>query len=272
MLSLQSHHITDLFVMIDDLLPKEEKTYGGRPNLMIDSELITALIWNSLRIRSKTLKDIHQWIQDYHLNDFPRIPKYEGFVAQCQRIIPKLIFAIEKLLLDKTAIRFMDSTMLEVCKLQRSDNHKVCKEIAAYGKNYQGWHYGFKLHASIDVEGRLCGLAISPADTHDSRAEPYLLNKNTKIAVGDTTYGGKAMNDHIFEEYGTIIIAPPHPKQDKKLIAAWQKLLLDMRSKIECTFDYLKNHLGLVSSFPRSPKGYLFHYLRIILGYQLMTL
>jgi len=271
MLKLQSHHIIDLFVLVDDLLPKEIKTSGGRPNLMTDSELITALVWNSLKVKSNTLTDLHQWILDYHSADFLNIPGYNGFVKQCQRLIPKLIFVIRSLLLDKTAIRFMDSTMLEVCKLQRANDHKVCRGLAKFGKNYQGYHFGFKLHASIDIQGRLCGLAISPANEHDSRAEPYVLNKHTKLAVGDGTYGGKAMNDHIFEEYGTIVLAPPHPKQNKKLMTRWQQFFLNMRSKIECTFDYLKNHLGLVSSFPRSPKGYLFHWLRVILGYQMMT-
>lgn len=270
MLSLCPNFITDLFVMIDDMLPREQAG-KGRPKLMRDSELITALIWNSLTVRSKTIVDLHKWLLLYHQNDFKKIPHYSAFERQCLNTIPLLMFVIRSLLLDKTAIRFMDSTMLEVCKLQRSDSHKVCKKIAAYGKNYQGWHYGFKLHASIDSEGRLCGLLFTPADTHDSRAEPALLNQHTRIAVGDGTYGGRAMNDHIFEKYGTIVIAPPHPKQNKKLVAKWQQLLLNMRSKIECTFDYLKNHLGLVSSFPRSPRGYLFHWLRVILGYQMMT-
>lgn len=271
MLSLCPNLITDLFVMVDDLLPKEEK-HAGRPSKMADSELVCALIWNSLTVRSKTIKDLHNWLMLYHQTDFKHIPRYSAFVNQCLNTIPQLMFAIKSLLLDKTAIRFMDSTMLEVCKYQRADSHKVCKKIAAFGKNYQGWHYGFKLHASIDIQGRLCGLYFTPANIHDSRPEPYILNKHTRIAIGDGTYGGKAMNDHIFEKYGTIVIAPPHPKQNKKLVAKWQQFLLNMRSKIECTFDYLKNHLGLVSSFPRSPRGYLFHYLRIILGYQVATI
>ena len=268
MLSSKSNFITDLFVVIDDLLPKEE-VGKGRPKLMQNSELITALIWNSLTVHSKTIVDLHKWLLLYHQNDFKKIPHYSAFERQCLNTIPLLIFTIRTLLLDKTSIRFMDSTMLEVCKLQRADDHKVCKGLAKFGKNWQGWHYGFKLHASIDAAGRFCGLAISPADTHDSRAEPYLLNKHTKLAVGDTTYGGKAMNDYIFEQYGTIVIAPPHPKQNKKLMTKWQQFFLNMRSKIEASFDYLKNHLGLVSSFPRSPRGYLFHWLRIILGYQM---
>lgn len=272
MLSLCPNFITDLFVMIDDLLPQEKKPLGGRPKLMNNSEIVTALIWNCLTVRSKTIVDLHKWLILYHSNDFKHIPHYSAFERECLNIIPLLIFTIKSLLLDKTAIRFMDSTMLEVCKLQRADSHKVCKGLAAFGKNYQGWHFGFKLHASIDVKGRLCGLYFTPANIHDSRPEPYILNGYTKLAVGDGTYGGKAMNDYIFEQYGTVIITPPHPKQNKKLVTRWQQLLLSMRSKIECTFDYLKNHLGLVSSFPRSPRGYLFHWLRVILGYQVLTI
>lgn len=271
MRSLQSHHITDLFVMVDDLIPKEERPLGGRPCKMSDSEIITALIWSSMTTKQKTIKDIHLWLILYHSKDFKTIPHYSAFVDHCLRVIPLLMFAIRSLLLDKTAIRFMDSTMLEVCKYQRADSHKVCKGLADFGKNYQGWHFGFKLHASIDSQGRLCGICFTPANVHDSRPEPNILNRYTKIAVGDGTYGGRAMNEHIFEEYGTIVIAPPHPKQNKKLLTKWQLLLLEMRSKIECTFDYLKNHLNLVTSFPRSPRGYLFHWLRIILGYQIMT-
>jgi len=257
--------------MVDDLLPREEKPLGGRPKLLSDPELVTVLIWNCLTVRSKTMVDLHKWLLLYHHNDFKHIPHYSAFVDQCLSTIPLLIFSIGSLLLDKTAIRFMDSTMLEVCKKQRADDHKVCKGLAAWGKNYQGWHFGFKLHASIDIQGRLCGLYFTPADVHDSRPEPFILNEYCRIAVGDGAYGGRAMNNHIFEKYGAIVIAPPHPKQNKKLVAKWQQLLLEMRSKIECTFDYLKNHLGLVSSFPRSPRGYLFHWLRIILGYQMMT-
>ena len=271
MLFLQPNFITDLYVMVDDLVPMEEKR-AGRPNKMADSELICALVWNGLTVRSKTIKDLHNWLLLYHQKDFKHIPHYSAFVDQCLNAIPLLIFAIRSLLLDEASIRFMDSTMLEVCKLQRADDHKVCKGLAAFGKNWQGWHYGFKLHASIDPQGRLCGLVFTAADVHDSRAEPILLNENTKIAVGDGTYVGKAMNDYIYDKYGTIVMTPPHYKQNKKLLTKWQYFLLKMRSKIETTFDYLKNHLNLVSSFPRSPRGYLFHYLRVILGYQVATI
>lgn len=208
----------------------------------------------------------------YHRNEFPKIPNYSAFVDHCHRMMPLLWNILERCLADTAPLRFMDSTMVPVCKQVRSDSHKVAKGIAQFGKNHQGWHYGFKLHASVDTHGRFCGLLLTPANIHDAQRIPYLVNQHTKIAVGDTSYGARVMREYIWETYGTIIIAPPHPKQKKKMITDWQYVLLTMRPKIESVFDYLKEHLHFVSSFPRSVKGYLFHYLRILLGYQLMVM
>ena len=162
--------------------------------------------------------------------------------------------------------------MLPVCQLKRAEKHKVAAGIAAFGKNHQGWHFGFKLHVSITPNGQLCAVVLTPANIHDAQVMPRILNKKTKLAVGDSTYGASVMGRLIWENYGTIVIAPPHYKQKKKVMTDWQQLLLARRSKIEAVFDLLKEHLHLVSSFPRSVFGYLVHYVRILLGYQIMAL
>ena len=161
--------------------------------------------------------------------------------------------------------------MLEVCKLVRANRHKVCVNLADFGKNHQGWHYGFKLHAAVDLRGKLCALLFTQASFHDAQAMPKLINQHTKVAVGDSLYGASVMGKIIHDLFGTIIVAPPHYKQKKKLITDWQLKLLHLRTKIECVFDYLKNHLHLISSFPRSVAGYVLHYLRILLGYQFLV-
>jgi hypothetical protein len=166
----------------------------------------------------------------------------------------------------------MDSTMLPVCKLHRADEHKVAKNIAQFGKNHQGWHYGFKLHASTNLSGALSGIALTPASVYDAQMEHLLLNTECRLAVGDTLYGARVMRERMWRRYGTIIIAPPHPKQKRKVATPWQIDLLNIRSKIESVFDYLKEHLHLVTSFARSVNGYLLHYVRILLAYQIMAL
>lgn len=273
MLSLHPQHITDLFVGIDDLVPAPPANpLGGRPTVLSNSELITLLVWNTLVLHQKTIKDLHTFTSFYLRSEFPTLPKYEGFLAHCHRVTPVMFSVLQFLLCADASIKFLDSTMLPVCKLKRADRHKVARGIAAFGKNHQGWHYGFKLHLSITPDGQLCVVVLTPANIHDAPVMPRLLNKKTKVAVGDSTYGASVMDRLIGEHYGCVIIAPPHYKQKKKVMAAWQHLLLNWRSKIEAVFDVLKEHLHLVSSFPRSPFGYLVHYVRILLGYQIMAL
>ena len=119
----------------------------------------------------------------------------------------------------------------------------------------------------------MCGFLMwGRSNVYDAQAMPKILNEHCRLAVGDTLYGARVMGERIKREYGTIIIAPPFPKQKKKIAAPWQIKLLNMRSKIESVFDYLKEHLNLVSSFPRSEAGYVLHYVRILLSYQIMAL
>ncbi len=274
MLVLNKKDIINLYVWVDDLMPGSESQpmASGRPKLLSENEVVTILIWNTLTIKSKTLKDLYQSLGLYHQDDFPRLPRYKRFVENCHAALPRLIFILNGILCAEAPIKIMDSTMLEVCKLVRADRHKTCKNIARFGKNHQGWHYGFKLHASVDLQGKLCAVFFTPASYHDAQAMPKILNQYTKLAVGDGGYTASVMKKIIWENYGTLVVSPPHPKQNKKIMSPWQCKLLHIRPKIETVFDYLKEHLHLISSFPRSVSGYLLHYVRILLGYQMMAI
>jgi hypothetical protein len=270
MLFLQPHHIVDLYCWVEERLPVPIY-HTGRPPLLTEPEVVTILLWNTMVLKQKTLKDVHQTIRTYHAHDF-RVPKYSAFVHHCHRALPQMVCLLGQLLCTTERVRIMDSTMLPVCRNHRADDHKVAKNIAQFGKNWQGWHYGFKLHASISLTGQLSGCALTPANVYDAQVMVKILNRHCDIAVGDTLYGAKVMGKSIRERYGTVIIAPPWPTQKTKLATPWQIDLLNQRSKIESVFDYLKEHLHLVSSFPRSVMGYVLHYVRILLSYQIMAL
>ena len=77
------------------------------------------------------------------------------------------------------------------------------------------------------------------------------------------------MREIIWKKYGCFVLAPPHPKQDKKVANRIQIALLQMRPKIEAVFSVLKGKMHLVTSYPRSIKGYFVHYIRVLLGYQM---
>ena len=273
MLFLQSHHIADLYVWIDDLLPERIRNpHGGRPSALSDGELLTLLVWNTLIIRQKTIKDLHAWAMMYHRQDFPCLPNYNAFLNHCHRVMPVCVALLNQLLSKESSIEIVDSTMLPVCKHKRADEHKVAKTLANFGKNWQGWHYGFKLHVTVDLQGKLCAVVFTEANTFDGKIAPSLVHELTRIVVGDGSYNGKKLRDELWHDKGIFMLAPPHPAHRKIVAAPWQNFLLSKRSKIETVFDYLKEHLHLVTSFPRSIKGYFMHYVRILLGYQILCL
>ena len=267
--ALQRHHIVGLFVWVDDNLPRPSpSSRGGRPPALKTSELLTILLWDGLNEPHKTLKYTYNWVtRDYH--DCFHLPSYKSFVLHAHRSLPALVWLLRSLLRYDAGLRFADSTMLPVCKNIRVGRHKVAKGVAAWGKNWQGWHYGFKLHAGIDGNNRLAGICFTPADVYDAQAIEPLARGATKIPVGDTRYGASRMRDKLWRKWGIVVIAPPRCKQKRQLLTPFQHLLLTMRPKIEAAFDCLKEHMHLVSSFPRSVRGYLVHCLRFLPGYQM---
>jgi hypothetical protein len=264
--------ITTLFVWVDEMLPKAVGGRGvGRPRSLCDAEMITILIWNILSLKHKNWKDLHSFLSLYHRQEFPTLPKYNSFLVSCHRVTPICLQLLQCLLVTDAPLKFMDGTMLPVCKHKRADDHRVARGIANFGKNWQGWHYGFKLHASVTRGGALCALEFTPASVHEKNMVKKLLGRSAKIVVGDSSYGGKDLRNEMWKTHGTYILTPAFYRQTK-LMAEWQKELLSQRSCIESTFDYLKEHLHLVTSFPRSVYGYLAHYAMVLLGYQVMKI
>ncbi len=267
---LRAHHITDLVAVVDSFLPRQlPDPRGGRPIKLHSNEVIALLVFSSLAAPQRTLTGIYTWAQVHYYRRFC-LPAYSTWMKKCQAALPDMLFILDQLLVKDADLRFIDSTMLEVCKLIRANRHKVAKSVAGFGYNHQGVHYGFKLHAACNPKGQLCAIRFTSANESDSQQIPYLVNDATDIAVGDGGYTAGVMRRKMWREHKAFILSPPHPKQRKQVLAQWQKLLLQARPKIECSFDYLKEHLFLVSSFPRSVLGYFVHYVRILLSYQLM--
>jgi hypothetical protein len=263
---------TDLiscYVLIDDISKDLVPQYvTGRPPCLSISEITAMIVYSSTTLRTKTLKDVWMILSIYHRNDFKHIPAYKTFVAEIHRALPVMEKILSRLLVS-SKLNFVDSTFLEVCTLERADHYRVAKNSVAFGKNHQGWHYGFKLHTTINHKGLLTSILVTPGNMYDAQALPELVQKKMEMLIGDSHYGAKVMREYIWKTYGVAIITPPHHTQKTKVSAWWQTALLSMRSKIECVFDYLKNHMNLVSSFPRSLNGYFVHYYRVLIGYQI---
>ena len=87
--------------------------------------------------------------------------------------------------------------------------------------------------------------------------------------MGNSHYGVGHWRQKLWDRHRVRVVAPPHYSQKQKLMTRADSRLLRTRSKIEAVFGLLKTKHCLVTSYPRSIRGYLAHYLRSLLGYQL---
>lgn len=122
MQALRKEHIVDLFVWVDDALASASQTQavamgkGGRPLKLTVSETVTIMLFCSLTAPQKMLKGVWRWALTNHSDDF-RLPVYSKFVEHCHKALPALCWLLEQTLQKDTPLRFMDSTMLQVCRL-----------------------------------------------------------------------------------------------------------------------------------------------------------
>ncbi len=89
---------------------------------------------------------------------------------------------------EVTGISFVDSTPIEVCHPCRSRSHKVFKDIAGWGQNSLGWHFGFKLHLIINDRGELLAFKLTPGNTDDRKPVPEMAQDLFGKLFGDRGY------------------------------------------------------------------------------------
>ena len=125
-----------------------------------------------------------------------------------------------------------------------------------------------ELQATVDAQNHLGAVDFTPANHHDNQSIRRLVNKQTRIIVGDSHYGGAVSRRYLWRDWGVLVVAPPHHSQTDKLLAGWQPKLLRLRPKVEAVSGLLKERLSLMTHYPRSQAGYPARYLRCLPGYQ----
>ena len=116
---------------------------------------------------------------------------------------------------------------------------------------------------AVDARGHLAGFYLSKGSHHDRRHAAKLVRRQTKTLVGDSHYDGKPLVGELAAK-GVKVVSNTNPES-----TAEDKSLLRKRSLVESVFGTLKGKYKPVTSYGRSKAGYLLHYLRVLLGYQI---
>ena len=168
-----------------------------------------------------------------------------------------------------SGITFIDSTPLVVCRNQRIKQHKVFDGLAARGKNSMGWFYGFKLHLTINDQGELLGISVTPGNVDDRKPVPLLAKSLFGKLIGDKGYISQPLAAKLFDQFGLQLITFLRSNMNGRLLLSHDLILLRKRAIIESINDQLKNISQIEHSRHRSPANFLVNLLAGLIAYSL---
>jgi len=241
-------------------LHPQEKTKGRKLALNNTDAVSLAIFKQSKNIRTK--KAIH--------DIFEPDCSYKTLVTSLNRVA-SLTLVILKFFFDVNRVyghpvKHTDSTDVPVCLNKNAKRHQTMKNLAAWGHSGKGWFYGLKLHLTSNLWRKMEAILFTPGNIHGTKAF-IQLNRNLEgFFMADAEYISEKLAKEFYELTGNILMAKPR-KNMKKLMTAWQDKLYATRMLIELNFRNLKEFYGLVTSLPRSVKGYLANYIHSLLAY-----
>lgn len=217
-------------------------------------------------------KDFYQHITTYHKKDFSELPKYKNFLASVNELSFLALILLEgfmnifKKFTPISNPKFADSMKLQVCHIKREFSHKVCWGLAKKSKSSMGWFYGFKLHIICNELMQILNLKITAGNMDDRKGLAMIWNDIFGMIIADAGYVGKNWQAKAFSLNKCLLSAVK--ANMKKLMTKIEEYLLHLRQRVETVFSVLKLRFGIENTLPRSPLGYLAHYIWSVTAYQ----
>jgi transposase len=259
----------ELAIKIDSLLSqlhihkKIQKT--GRPAAISFEQAVTLGVYKQVSVRA-TKKSLY--------NDFKGSLKcsYKTLVVHINSHTWLIAFLVMKLLeQNRTSshpIKHVDGSIIPVCLKKNAKHHKTMSEYAGWTKTSTDWYYGLKLHMVSDLKRKILNVILTPANTDERSVVIDLIKELEGLFIFDAGYVSAKLEQDIFVEGKRMSLIQPRTNM-KKLATPFQLAVYQTRFQIEFNFRDLKMFFGLVTSLPRSTKGYFANYFYSLLGYLL---
>ena len=239
------------------------ETPKGRKEIIHNIDAITLGIWKQTQ-GIATKKSLYEIIAP--------MCSYKTLVVSINRCLELLKKVLNILLISNRysshLVKHVDATDLPVCSLRKAKNHRTMKSIATKSKSSKGWYYGLKLHATIDLQGRILAVQITSANADDREILRRMNKDLAGILVADAGYVSSKLEKELFIENKRVLYTCMRTNM-KKIATLDDIELLKTRMRIENHFGNLKEFHNLTSTVCRSINGYLVNYLTSIISYVL---
>lgn len=236
--------MTAVYVFVDDFLKAHPADAAWRtsPNdhpAFTDAEVITiGLMQGCLGV--PTLKMAYRIIAGNYRSAFPRLCSYQQWIARLHRLTPVVGMLVQAALFQHEMglrLYILDSKPIPVCRPIRHGRIRLLRDDGAYfGKNCNGWYFGFKLHLIVHHSGAVLGAVLTPGNWNDrDPALALALSVPGGIGLADVGYRGADLAQELLEEAGLVLVTPADTDR-------WRVLISGLRERVETVFSDLWSH------------------------------
>ena len=239
-----STFIISVFCLIDDRLKDQValRQRGPAPKLS-DAEVITIEIVGEF-LGLGTDKALYRYFQRHYGEWFPALCKVHRttFARQAANLWKVKEHLWQELLSytpHNPAFALCDSMPLPACLFARAYRCKRFKGDAAFGKDtlFRQTFYGFRVHARVSWPGVITRLSVAPANVHELRVLPEIIEGTSGLLVGDRNYHSPTTREELLG-MGVELLAPYSSKK-RDPAPNHSALLSRLRYRIDTVFSQL---------------------------------
>ncbi len=240
-----STFVVAVFCLVDERIADlgRLRARGPAPTLF-DSEVLTIeLVGEFLGLDEDT--QLFAYFRRHYAHFFPNLLRVHRttFSRQAANLWKVKECLWQELLADTPHVpgfALVDSFPLPACLFARAYRCRRFRGEAAFGKDtlLKQTFYGFRVHARVCWPGVIPRLLVAPANAHELRVLPELVESTSGLIVGDRNYHSLKTKEELARGMGVELLAPysskkldPNPKRSA--------LLSRLRYRIDTVFSQL---------------------------------
>jgi hypothetical protein len=242
--------IVSVFCLIDDRLKERRIRQRGPAPKLSDAEVITIEIVGEF-LGMDTDKAIYLFFRRHYGEWFPALGEvhrttFARQAANLWKIKEELWQELLPLAPHDPTFALVDSMPLPACLFARAYRCERFRGEAAFGKDalLKQTFYGFRVHMRVCWPGVITRISVAPANAHELRVLPELLERSRGVAVGDRNYWSPQRGEELARSTGVTLLAPyrtkkrdPNPQRSAHLSR--------LRYRIDTVFSQLTGRYGI---------------------------
>ena len=238
-----STFIVAVFCLVDDRLKGERIRRRGPAPKLSDAEVLTIEIVGEF-LGLGTDEAIFRYFRRHYGEWFPAIGELHRTTflrqsANLWKVKERLWQELLVLAPHDPAFAICDSMPLPACLFARAYRCSRFKGEAAFGKDtlLKQTFYGFRMHVRVCWPGVITHFSVAPANVHELRVVPQIVDGTSGLIVGDRNYHSPKTKEELAGM--SIELLAPYSSKKKDPTPERSAFLSRLRYRIDTVFSQL---------------------------------